>query len=533
VRRLGLLVIASLATLACSASTALALPGDLDPTFGDGGRVITDLGGDDVLTDAALQPDGKIVAVGSAQGRLGLVRYNPDGSLDPSFDGDGIVITSMGGVDPRAIALMPDGRIVVAGSAGPGMNQDVAFVRYNADGSLDNSFDGDGIFVAGGGASEIVSDAAVLGDGSIVAGVRTFGGPEDLTVIRLGPNGVPDGGFGAGGVASYDLGGDENVLSISLLPDGRVAVAGAIDPPAGAFDFLLARLNTDGSLDGSFDGDGLVVTDSGDAGIWFGLARQGDGKLVAGGLQAIFDPSADIENAILARYNTDGSLDGTFGNGGLAVPAFGQNATAGAIAIQPDGKIVTNGPDSSVARLTSAGVLDTDFGTGGVAQTGDGEGNVTSLLVQADGAIVAAGTTEQGPNPENFALTRFLGGDRPVCRGRTATIVATAGVRTNGTPQDDVIVGTDEKDRIKSGKGRDRVCGLAGKDRANTGGGKDVAAGGKGKDLLRGGAGRDKLRGDAGNDRLNGGGGRDLLVGGKGRRDDCDATPGGDKTRSC
>ena len=534
-RRLSLLVSMALIALACPNSAALALPGDLDPTFGDGGRVITDFGGFDGVADAALQADGKIVVTGSAQGRLGLARYNPDGSLDPSFDGDGLVLTSMGGVDARAIALMPDGRIVVAGSAGPSMNLDVAFVRYNADGSLDDSFDGDGILVAGGGASEVVSDAAVLGDGSIVAGVRTFfGGPEDLTVIRLGPNGAPDGGFGAGGVASFNLGGDERVDRIVLLPDGKVAAAGATDPPGDVPDFLLARLNADGSLDSSFGAGGVVIADHGGTGVWFGLARQSDGRLIAGGIQIPLPITPDgSETAILARYNLDGSLDGAFGSGGVAFPAFGQAASIGPLAIQPDGKIVANGPDSSVARLTSTGALDPDFAGGGVAHTGFGEGNLDSVLIQDDGGIIAVGTTEEGPNPDNFGLARFAGGDLPVCRGRKATIVSTEGVRTNGTPQDDVIVGTEGSDRIKSGNGSDRVCALGGKDRANTGAGKDVAAGGKGKDLLRGGGAPDKLRGDAGNDVLNGGGGRDLLVGGKGKRDNCVDRSGDDKTRSC
>ncbi len=532
-RRLRTLGSISLATLACTASTAFALPGDLDPTFGDGGRVITDFGAGDLISDAALQPDGKIVVAGGVASRLAVARYNPDGSLDPSFSDDGLVVTSAGGVGASAVALMPDGRIVAAGQTPAGPNpRNLSFVRYNPDGSLDPTLDGDGVVTTDLGASEITTDMEVLGDGRIVAAVRTFGGPEDLIVVRYAPNGTLDGSFGAGGVASFDLGGDEAFEKLALLPDGRVVLAGHTDTGQ-SFDAVLVQLTAEGSLDGSFDSDGLVVTDAGPAEVWGTVARQSDGKLIAVGVQVSF-AGMGAENAMLARYNPDGSLDGSFGNGGFALPDLGPQAGIGRLAIQPDGKLVVETPGFSVARLTSVGVLDPEFGSGGVAPTGFGEsGFLSALLVQADGAIVAAGTTEQGPNPENFALTRFLGGDRPVCRGRTATIVGTAGVKTNGTPGDDVIVGTDESDRIKSGKGRDRVCTLGGRDRASTGGGKDVAAGGKGKDLLRGGAARDTLRGDAGNDRLNGGAGRDLLVGGKGRRDDCVDPSGADKTRSC
>ena len=136
------------------AATALAAPGDLDPAFNATGIVTTAIGSAaDRAWAVALQPDGKIVAAGTSRNGtrddFAVARYNPNGTPDTSFNGTGKVTTaiSVDGSDARAVLIQPDGKIVVAGASSSGPDSNYAVVRYNADGSLDTSFDGDGIAV--------------------------------------------------------------------------------------------------------------------------------------------------------------------------------------------------------------------------------------------------------------------------------------------------------------------------------------------------------------------------------------------------
>jgi uncharacterized delta-60 repeat protein len=536
VHRTGTFLRAWLATVACSAALAApaaALPGDLDPTFGSGGTVVTDLGAVEVITDVALQPDGRVVVAGSATGRVLVARYDPGGSLDPTFSDDGSVVTSFGmGAGGRYVALQPDGKIVVAGSTstGPGP-QNLALLRYNADGGLDSSFDGDGTLFTDLGASEVSTGVAVGPDGTIVVSARDFsGGPEDLITVRYASDGSLDGSYGAGGVATTDLGGDERAESLVVEADGKVVVGGFI-VGAGTADLVVARYSASGAPDPTFDGDGVAIADSGAFDIGFSLAAQDDGYLL-GGLVA----AGLSETPAIARFTNGGALDPGFAGGGFTLLDLGPEGQAPVnLLTQPDDSILfTPGTsDFEVGRLTPRGRLDPTFGTGGIAAVDFGADTaVNALALQPDGRIVGAGFTSAGPEPENAALARFGGGERPTCRGRVATIGATPGAPTSGTPGDDVIVGTTGRDRIKGGKGRDRICALGKADRVNGGGGPDLADGGKGRDTIRGAGGRDLLHGGAGNDRLAGGGGRDTLVGGKGKRDRCSAGRG-DRVRSC
>ena len=220
-----------LGTLACSAAVAApasALPGDLDPTFGTGGTVVTDLGGPELATGAALQADGAIVITGSASGRLLVARYRPDGTPDPAFSDDGFVVTSLGAISGRAVAIQPDGAIVVAAATNTGPSpENVAILRYTPQGVLDPGFDGDGIAIVDVGGREIPTDLAITPDGAIVATARVLSGaPEDLYAIRLLPNGSPDAGFGGDGIANVDLGADDAAAGVVAQPDGRIVLSG-------------------------------------------------------------------------------------------------------------------------------------------------------------------------------------------------------------------------------------------------------------------------------------------------------------------
>jgi uncharacterized delta-60 repeat protein len=413
-----LVVLLSVLTLNVAlASPAAAAAGDLDTSFDADGKVTTDFGGFDGAADVAIQPDGKIVAVGSATGgNFALARYNPDGSLDTSFDGDGKVTTDFGTSDQAfGVAIHPDGKIVAAGSA---HGEDFVLARYNRDGSLDTSFGVDGKVttdfgggVVGGGASAV----AIQPNGKIVAAGWT-GAVDDFALARYNLDGSLDTSFGGDGKVTTDFGGAfEAANELAIQPDGKIVAAGF----GGATDdFALARYNRDGSLDTSFDGDGKVTTDFGGfpgpfgdpvytVDVAAGVAIQHNAKIVAAGFGDAFAVG-------LARYNRDGSLDTSFGGDGK-VRDFGGFGAAFGVAIQSDGKIVAAGSGSdgfgfALARYNPDGSLDTSFGVDGKVTTDFGGGVVgggaSAVAIQPDGKIVVAGGGGAG---FDFALARYLG----------------------------------------------------------------------------------------------------------------------------
>jgi uncharacterized delta-60 repeat protein len=347
-----------------------AAPGDLDPTFSGDGKVLTDIaGGDDGASAAAIQADGKIVAAGfssqAAGGRtFAVVRYDSAGLPDPSFGDDGIVTTSFGGdsAAARALAIEADGDIVVAGtSSQPETGWDFALARYEPDGSLDPSF----------------------GDNGRVT--------TDFDDVANGIN------------------------ALVVQPGGKLVVAGE-----SRGDFALARYDTDGSLDTSFSGNGVVTTDfAGMADTAYAVALQGDGRIVAAG--SAFEKQ-DFYDApqffALARYQADGTPDSTFSGDGILITDISDyfgDARAHAVALQQDGKIVLGGvigdeqfsdlglfSDLVVGRYNPGGSPDPSF---------DAEGRLDSsgaraLAIQANGGVLAAGWT-WFTRSEDFLVARW------------------------------------------------------------------------------------------------------------------------------
>ena len=283
---------------------------------------------------AALQPDGKIVVVGHSRTDFALARFNPDGSLDTGFGDNGKVITSFSSEyeTARAVAIQADGKIILVGLAG----DYIAVVRYNADGSLDTDFAVGGLATSVPGFGNAV---VVQPDGKIVVA----GGIGDMVVLRYLPDGSLDATFDGDGMVIMDISGNsESASAVTLHPDGRIIVAG------GTFngvetDFALLCLNPDGSLDTSFGVDGLVTSDHGSSESGRGMVLQPNGKIVIAGLIT----GADWYFA-LARYNPDGSLDTTFGMDGWVVTDFGDGRDFGqAVALQSDGKILVAGAISN------------------------------------------------------------------------------------------------------------------------------------------------------------------------------------------
>ncbi len=393
-------------------STSLLKDADLDSTFGGDGKVTTDFGENDVGNAVALQKDGKIVMAGRSGPGFGasdfaIARYNADGNLDASFGTGGLVTTTFDGDDSgRAVALQKNGKIVVAGSSSIGFGpSDFAIARYNVDGSLDASFGTGGLVTTTFGGDDSGNALVLQKDGKIVVAGR--GDPTfDFAVARYNADGSLDTSFGTGGLVTTNFGGSESQgFAVALQKDGKIVVAGISGDPT---DFAVARYNRDGSLDASFGTGGLVTTDFGGDDVGLAVALQKDGKIVVAGRGG---PTPDFA---VARYNTDGSLDASFGTGGLVTTNFGvlSSDSGRAIAIQKDGKIVVTGDsggDFAVARYNRDGSLDSTFNP-----TGSLPGTVTTnfggnsfgraVVIQKDGKIVVAGQGED----DNFAVARYV-----------------------------------------------------------------------------------------------------------------------------
>ncbi|WP_328967093.1 delta-60 repeat domain-containing protein [Streptomyces sp. NBC_00239] len=366
--------------------------GTPDPEFGTGGVAVTDLGGDDVADGAALQSDGKLLVVGRSarQGqsccRFAVVRLLADGRPDPGFGNGGTVLTTFGGErDIEGGAGDSEGG---HGEGGSGDGTGGSGGRGGTGGGAN----GDGGSRGGGGSAEAHA-VAVQPDGLIVVAGRSGG---RFAVARYRPDGSPDPGFGRGGRVVTDFpGGGARAYDLAVLPDGRILVAGqtGFTAPAFAADFALARYLPDGTLDRDFGTGGRVVTDAGDEDGVRGLAVQADGRIVAAGYSG-----ADFA---LARYLPDGDPDPDFGADGRVAAEPGRPvlsvARAYDVAVQADGRIVAAGLGGgafAVARYRADGSPDPAFGTGGRVTTRFGAGRYAearAVAVQPDGAVIAAG----------------------------------------------------------------------------------------------------------------------------------------------
>lgn len=421
-RSYALVAIVAMIVFSAPPRRASAAIGDLDPGFGKAGKVITHLGFGDRVSALAIQTDGKIIAAGTSAGSgmfsaedFALVRYNTDGSLDSSFGADGKVISDFQGQQDQidAIALQPDGKIVVAGRS----NVPFALTRYTSDGKLDFGFGSSGrAFIPGFGADGHA--LAIQPDGKIIVAGNTFTGPTevDFALARFNSDGSVDSTFGNGGKVSTDFGNFDIIKSMAIQPDGKIVAGGLTINKDTNTDFALVRYNKDGSLDSTFGSGGTTVTDFArfpDA--LAAVALQADGKIVAaGGIFTFLDPSRSDPGIGVVRYNTNGSLDSSFGSGGKVVT---QDNVIGAdaVAVQRNGKIIAaglaKGGDFGVVRYNANGSLDSSFGTKGVVTTdfaSSGGERAFALAIQKDGRIVAAGSAFDQVTGSAFALARYL-----------------------------------------------------------------------------------------------------------------------------
>jgi len=427
-------------TLFVTVQMAQAADGDLDPTFGTGGRVMTDLSRSTDLANAvAIQADGKLVVVGQTYKNndysdedFAVARYNTDGTLDNTFGVRGKVRTDFPGLAavPSAVVIQPDGKIVVAGGAFFLFTfaGDFKVVRYNPNGSLDTSFGDGGIVTTTFPQGSYAFDVTLQPDGQIIAAGTVFvafapgeQSDTDFALARYNLDGTPDATFGNGGQVSTDfVGMEDDAFSVLTQPDGNIVAVGSANDTATFYDFAAARYLSNGTIDTTFGVGGRVRTDFG--GQNFDRARsaalQPDGRIVAAGFAT--SQNGGNQNFSVARYTSNGILDTTFSSDGKTQIDFGnccQSATK--VLLQGDGKIITvggsNGESSDddflLARLNRRGSLDTTFGVGGKVRTsfGDLNGGANGAAFQSDGKIVAVGWQATFTNQwTNFALARYL-----------------------------------------------------------------------------------------------------------------------------
>ena len=380
----------------------MAHPGDLDTTFGSGGKKTVNFGGIDAAQAVLVQPNGRVVAAGGGgpASSFCVVRLrSANGTLDPTFGSGGKRVIDFGTDDESVYgaALQPDGKIVLAGDS----RLQPAVVRLKANGTLDTSFDGDGRKLFSWGAIGRVTAVVVAPNGKILLG--GFSGPEggNIQVARLNANGAFDTTFGTAGIAAVDFGGTEFGEAIARQADGRILVVGR-SSGAGA---VVARLRATGVLDPDFGGDGRVTLPGG-GGVNAVLVQPDRNIVVAGN-------ASGSATMTVTRLKPDGSLDTGFGSGGTTTVAFGSLANPlGGAARQPDGKIVIagytqDGEDVAVARLNANGSLDATFGAGGKATVDFGAATFGNAVALApNGRIVVAGQKTGG---DDFAVARLRG----------------------------------------------------------------------------------------------------------------------------
>jgi uncharacterized delta-60 repeat protein len=426
--------------------------GALDTTFGDGGKVAVEVSPNGSSSSAvAIQPDGKLVAVGSAdynaRSDFAVVRFNADGTLDSSFGPGGIVTTDFFGNSDaaRAVAVQADGRIVAAGTALKSntiLSADFALVRYNSDGSLDTTFGSGGkVTTDASGNADIVASLVILPDGRLLVGGTTFKestDSNDFELVRYNANGILDETFGAGGKVVTDFFGfPDDLTAIALQSDGKILAAGttARDAEEELQDFALVRYNSEGSIDQSFGTAGKVATDfSGHSSLANAMALDGSGKIILAGT-ASTGVSGNPADFALARYNSDGSLDTSFGAGGKVTTDFaGNEEGASCVALQGDGKILAGGNrttsfdgntrDFALVRYNNDGTLDGTFGSSGKTTTDfAGLGDfANAMALQSDGKVILAGSsyhsTESSTSVAFLSLARYTAGS-PAAPGFT------------------------------------------------------------------------------------------------------------------
>ncbi|MCL1980995.1 MAG: delta-60 repeat domain-containing protein [Proteobacteria bacterium] len=295
----------------------------LDASFGLNGRVAVELGGRSSGHAVLVQPDGKILVAGSSSQNNGLnfslLRFNADGSLDPGFNGDGTVITSLSPGDDEAltVGLLSDGRIIAAGYAHNGRDRDLAMICFHPDGRLDTTFGDQGVVLTSIGNSNEEITAMTIGPSDMitVAGSTEGTAGRVLVVARFTPRGTPDEGFGEQGISLIAVGDDASVEGLLERPDGTLILSGSYTEKKNG-SAMLVGLRADGSVDSLFGEQGVAIpAGSFAASEGYAIAEDSRGRLYVAGSVG----PAGRRDAALFRFTSRGEIDSSFGERGVMV----------------------------------------------------------------------------------------------------------------------------------------------------------------------------------------------------------------------
>lgn len=283
------------------------IDGSPDSSFDNDGKVITDFGSSESAYATVLLPNGKILVVGISGNSLALARYKVNGKLDKSFGLNGKITTYLGNfANAYAAVIKPNGKIIVAGEIFNGSNNDFVLVQYLSNGIVDSSFGTNGKVITDLGSYEEAHSIALLPDGKIlVAGFIYNGTDNDFALLRYRSNGKTDSSFGTNGLVTTDINGEDKGKTVIVQDNGKILVAGY-----SYYNFELVRYKSNGELDKTFGTNGIVITNFNNPKFSVcrlgGAAIQSDGKIVLAGSAVIeLYPKSKIA---VARYNGDASL---------------------------------------------------------------------------------------------------------------------------------------------------------------------------------------------------------------------------------
>ena len=379
------------------------------------GVVLTSLStSDDIASAMSLQYDGMIVVSGFCNASFTLLKYTPEGRLDPSFGTGGVVKTIHKTVEDRSSAtlVLGDGKILMAGSLYDNNAMYFAMVRYQPDGNWDTTFGNKGLIVRSiGEGDDVATSMALQPDGKIiVAGSSTNGNYEDFALVRFNYNGTMDSTFGKNGMVISNISsGDDRIAAVTLQRDGKIVAAGSANT-----DFGVARYLPNGEPDRSFGANGIVIKSlQNGEDLAQGVTIQPDGKIIVAGSSF----NGDNFDFAVARFTPEGRLDKTFGKEGIVLTPVGDgDDKVNALALQPDGKIILAGSsdngaanDIALMRFSNSGTADESFGKKGLVITSvqKGDENAYCIALQKDLKIVVAGNSNNGFN-NDFIIIRYL-----------------------------------------------------------------------------------------------------------------------------
>jgi uncharacterized delta-60 repeat protein len=400
-------------------------PGDLDKTFGNGGKVNVGISGYyDVAKSMALQHDGKIVVVGYGKESLAsfkglsVARYLQNGEMDFDFGNLGVigrVTTDLEG-EANSVVIQKDDKIVITGySISPATNnEEITLIRFTENGNIDKSFGNKGLVI-----TEISNEkdegesVAIQRDGKIVVVGATDHKPTtDIVLVRYNENGSIDYSFGINGIVITDIKSSMDIgKSLVIQDDGKIIVSG-FTHIINKFFMTLLRYDTNGDLDTTFGESGIVITEINGRRGKMDMAIQNDGKIILVGPSEV----EDSHHFTVLRFNNNGSLDQSFGRNGVTKTIIGNYSEAESVALDLNGNIVVAGTTELgneqfvVAMYDQNGMLVSGFGLDGIVKTSFIKNSVDrahSVVIDNDGNIIVAGETKN--DYTTFGLVRLIG----------------------------------------------------------------------------------------------------------------------------